>query len=1121
MDFQCRTCSQAYDAEQMMKHLSSTRHKTVFDTSNDEDICCEECQDKNIHQLQIIRFAGEDMILLCNSCFRKEYSETERPSTSYSLQNGSILKFWKKYVKVRECCCDECGEESNLNANRNGEVLCDKCLPKSNRAKDFVSEKSGRFLYIYLGLNETQNSTRKPRKKGGRRVGRGKKGRKGAKIKKEKKETFEAKISRIAYEVKKENSTIQSSSSSNLRNFKGFKAVESDPVVAAKVSKSETSRSNPGPSNRNKGKGNKANHKKNSGNGIGKEKERKTNIRNNVRNSQPIPEDRKNTNSHVTTNSGGKGKNESVDKHQLPQPKALNGNGSGSTNTTGLKKGKKDHAGQKTKGNDKTGNKNPREAKLNSAGRKNALGKKSNNQPNKGTSRWTIGSDTESSREPSISPNENTTSITKSRNRNKKASKPTLNEKSKTTTMPKKLETKNQEKNNGKTKDGKLIYEEGEPLTRYNTFKPTLSYPDLNTYLNDYSFALFLEQKLENEFVQNFNILWPRNEKDTAFIINVEKNNNSELEKLLPANLLALGRPAFNERQPFFFCTQDEQKVWYIFIKELSIQRGKYVLLVELFSWNNLSLPTKNGSSQFKLLPTSAQTSRILFAMTRITNPKFIDLLLGQKPIKEIYFDNRLKFSSDKLNRSQKTAVEHVLNNSITILQGPPGTGKTSTIEEIIIQVIERFHAFPILCVAASNIAIDNIAEKIMENRPQIKILRILSKKKEQQYSDDHPLGEICLHNIVYKNLSPDMQVVANKTPRGEMISKSEDTKFYKEKNRVTNKVVSQSQIIFTTNIAAGGRELKVIKECPVVIMDEATQSSEASTLVPLSLPGIRNFVFVGDEKQLSSFSNIPQLETSLFERVLSNGTYKNPLMLDTQYRMHPKISEFPIKKIYNGELKDGVTDEQKAWPGVQHPLFFYQCDLGPESRVRSTQRDIVGFTYENKHECVEIVKIIQILMLDKKVPLEEIGVITPYSAQRDLLSDILTKNVVINPKQISMQQEYDEIELFNAAGSQGTAGSLQNNVINIINGLHVATVDSFQGHEKSFIIFSCVRNNTENKIGFLRDKRRLNVALTRAKHGLIVVGNKNVLRKGDPLWKDYITYLEEQDVIFTDLTAY
>lgn len=135
-------------------------------------------------------------------------------------------------------------------------------------------------------------------------------------------------------------------------------------------------------------------------------------------------------------------------------------------------------------------------------------------------------------------------------------------------------------------------------------------------------------------------------------------------------------------------------------------------------------------------------------------------------------------------------------------------------------------------------------------------------------------------------------------------------------------------------------------------------------------------------------------------------------------------------------------------------------------------------------------------------------------------MSDVLTKNIVINPRQVSMEQEYDEIELFNAAGSQG-ASSLQNNVINIINGLHVATVDSFQGHEKSFIIFSCVRNNSDNKIGFLRDKRRLNVALTRAKHGLIVVGNKNVLQKGDPLWRDYIAYLEEQDVIFTDLAAY
>ncbi|EHN02669.1 Ecm32p [Saccharomyces cerevisiae x Saccharomyces kudriavzevii VIN7] len=1101
MSFQCKTCGHTSNAEQMMKHLSATRHKTVFNIASDEDICCEECQDTNIHQLHIIRFGGEDMILLCNSCFRKGYSEMERPSTSYSLQNGSILKFWGKYVKVRECCCDNCGEETNLNVNRNAEVLCDKCLPSSSKSRDFTSEKSGRFLYIYLGFKETPNTARKPRERGRRRVGRGKNGDKHGKSKKEKKETFEDKISRIAYKVKKENSTIQSSSNSSLKNFKGFRAIESDPKIAAKTNKLATQRGNPSSSNRKKGKENKTNYKKN------------------IDHPNSIPEARKKNTKRTPANSDVKSK---VKPDKLPQSKALNEDASSAMNDISLRKSKTADMDQKISSNGKKGNENAQEGNSNLNSQKNALNRKRNSPADEQTKKWKVGPDAEYSKEPSVCLNEKVTITEEKRNQQRKTNdESVLKDKFPSLMIRRKSEISSHHgKDVEKTKDGKLIYEEGEPLTKYNSFKPTLSYPDLNTYLNDYSYAIFLEQRLENDFVQNFNILWPRNGKDTAFIINVDKNNNRELEKLLPANLLALGRPAFNERQPFFFCTQDETQIWYIFIKELSVQRGKYVLLVELFSWNNLKLPTKNGSSQFKLLPTSAQASRILFAMTRITNPKFIDLLLGQKPIKEIYFDNRLKFSSDKLNRSQKTAVEHVLNNSITILQGPPGTGKTSTIEEIIIQVIERFHAFPVLCVAASNIAIDNIAEKIMENRPQIKILRILSKRKEQQYGDDHPLGEICLHNIVHKNLSPDMRVVANKTRRGEVISKSEDTKFYKERNRITNKVVSQSQIIFTTNIAAGGRELKVIKECPVVIMDEATQSSEASTLVPLSLPGIRNFVFVGDEKQLSSFSNIPQLETSLFERVLSNGTYKNRLMLDTQYRMHPKISEFPIKKIYNGELRDGVTGKQKGWPGVEHPLFFYHCDLGSESRVRSAQRDIVGFTYENKHECGEIVKIVQILLLDKKVPLEEIGIVTPYSAQRDLLSNILTKNTVINPRQISMEQEYDEIELFNAADSQG-ASSLQNNVINIINGLHVATVDSFQGHEKSFIIFSCVRNNAENKIGFLRDKRRLNVALTRAKHGLIVVGNKDVLKKGDPLWRDYVTYLEEQDAIFTDLAAY
>lgn len=153
---------------------------------------------------------------------------------------------------------------------------------------------------------------------------------------------------------------------------------------------------------------------------------------------------------------------------------------------------------------------------------------------------------------------------------------------------------------------------------------------------------------------------------------------------------------------------------------------------------------------------------------------------------------------------------------------------------------------------------------------------------------------------------------------------------------------------------------------------------------------------------------------------------------------------------------------------------------------------------------------------MEKNVKLEDIGIITPYSSQRDLLSQMFVKDAVVNPLGKGMLQETDEAEFLNSRRND-----IQSHTVNIINGLHVATVDSFQGHEKNFIIFSCVRNNAENKIGFLRDRRRLNVALTRAKNGLIVVGNKEVLKRGDHLWRDFVQYLEEQEVVFDSLDVY
>ncbi|SCU87338.1 LAFA_0E06128g1_1 [Lachancea sp. 'fantastica'] len=663
-------------------------------------------------------------------------------------------------------------------------------------------------------------------------------------------------------------------------------------------------------------------------------------------------------------------------------------------------------------------------------------------------------------------------------------------------------------------------FEEGEPLKRFTQYVPKMSYPSLEEYFNEFSFALFLEERLENDFLQDFEIIWPKNPNEKALVVRM-KADSDEVKKLLPPHLVKLGRLPFTNQQPLMLTSQDESKVWYTFVRELDSKKNAITILLELYSWNRVPLPIKEGNKHFKLLPCSAQVNRIMFAMTRVQNPKFIKLILGQERIKQLNFNNRLQFSKDTFNDSQKSAIQHVLNNSITVLQGPPGTGKTSTIEEIILQVMDNFHTLPILCVAASNIAIDNIAEKFMVNRPDIKILRILSQSKEAQYNNDHMLGKICLHNIVYDQLPEDIKDNIGKLRSGipGLVSKNQYNKLLTTQNAISDRHIAQAQIIFTTNIASGGRQLKAIKELPVVIMDESTQSSEVSTLVPLSLPGIKRFVFVGDQKQLSSFSNIPQLEMSLFERILSNGTYDNPHLLDTQYRMHPAISEFPIKTFYDGKLKDGVTAEEKSWPGLAYPLFFYHCNKGSESKVFNSKRGMRGFTYNNAHEAEAIIEVLHKLIIEKKVSRDEIGIITPYSSQRDLISEMLVRDPVVNPSGKAMEQEMDKDDVL--GGGESVGGGANKVTINIVNDVFVSTVDSFQGHEKQFILFSCVRNNSENKIGFVKDRRRMNVALTRAKNGLVVVGNKEVMRQGDELWGQYVDYVEQKGVVFDTLKEY
>ena len=252
--------------------------------------------------------------------------------------------------------------------------------------------------------------------------------------------------------------------------------------------------------------------------------------------------------------------------------------------------------------------------------------------------------------------------------------------------------------------------------------------------------------------------------------------------------------------------------------------------------------------------------------------------------------------------------------------------------------------------------------------------------------------------------------------------------------------------------------------------------------MIPLVL-GCKQVVLVGDHQQLGPVIMNKKaaragLTQSLFERLVVLGN--RPIRLQVQYRMHPCLSEFPSNFFYEGSLQNGVTAPERLrknidfpWPAPDTPMFFYQ-NLGQEEISSSgtsflnryflySLSCVTGAQRRHRTEASNVEKIVTKFFKSGVLP-NQIGVITPYEGQRSYIVTYMQFNG-------SLKKElYKDVE--------------------------VASVDAFQGREKDYIILSCVRSNEHQGIGFLSDPRRLNVALTRAKYGIVILGNPKVLSK-------------------------
>ena len=320
---------------------------------------------------------------------------------------------------------------------------------------------------------------------------------------------------------------------------------------------------------------------------------------------------------------------------------------------------------------------------------------------------------------------------------------------------------------------------------------------------------------------------------------------------------------------------------------------------------------------------------------------------------------------------------------------------------------------------------------------------------------------------------------------------------------KVARKRFQGARLVFTTCVGAALGLLRN-EEFSTVIIDEASQQSEPMTLVPL-VKGCSKAILVGDHVQLRAtvqpLAQSQDFDVSLFERLYhEGGSNIQKVMLDSQYRMHREICSFSSEEFYGGRLGTAVPDEarplpesQFPWPVFKHDgaakarMVFLQCasveDIGRKSKGNAGQAALCHSV------CTKLLapppssspscsKSPSSTTSSRQAPSYSIAVLTPYTRQAESLRTLLPSSIT------------------------------------------VSSIDGFQGQEADIVIFVTVRCNVHFQIGFLKDLRRLNVVMTRAKVGCIVIGDRATLTGGGEeeesvrTWRRLIARLDEVGMV-------
>ncbi|NWU70963.1 HELZ2 Helicase, partial [Pterocles burchelli] len=553
---------------------------------------------------------------------------------------------------------------------------------------------------------------------------------------------------------------------------------------------------------------------------------------------------------------------------------------------------------------------------------------------------------------------------------------------------------------------------------------------------------------------------------------------------------------------------------------------------IHYMSMENIPMEISQPSASFtvELIPKMLPDVRKEKAIWKLNYASKLakSIALGHEPPKKVTvskillqrsFD--LPGSQRKLNASQNQAILDALRKPFTLIQGPPGTGKTVVGTHIVYwfhqlnkESMENEPPPPskeeqhkgrrcILYCGPSNKSVD-----VMKGLKPLRVYgeaietmefpypgsnRHLSRRALRDAKPKHELSDIILHHLIRRPPSPFWQEICDFDARmraGEQITQKETKKYKGQLSAGRTYQLAEHDVILCTCSAASAPSMEHLNVKQIII-DECAMSTEPETLIPLvSHCHAEKVVLLGDHKQLrpvvnNDFCKSLGMETSLFER------YENQArMLDTQYRMHKSICEFPSQEFYKRRLK--TCPQLLRKPSVFHhktneccPIIFGHVEGKEQSLMISTEEGNEN-SKANLEEAEQAVRLAKQLTLDGTIRPESIAILSPYNAQVAEIGKSLLREGV--------------------------------------RGVTVCTIMKSQGSEWRYVILSTVRSCPRSEIdtkptkswqkkylGFVTDPNQVNVGITRAQEGLCIIGNQYLL-ECNALWKRLLQHYRQHN---------